>query len=102
MPGSLPASDCPFDRFPGRCTSLQGHWGLAGEARPTLTVFGSPWWCRAGPITVRSAVISTAPSGCTHEELRGGGQKRTVAWDSKHGRGIEDVLLIKMLEKYLQ
>lgn len=37
---------------------------------------------------MKSEVISTAPSSCTPGEMRGGGggQKRTVAWDSERGR----------------
>lgn len=50
-------------------------WGLF-TGRPTVTVFGSPWWSRVGPITVRSEVISTAPFGCTQRELRGGGKDK--------------------------
>lgn len=38
---------------------------------PSPTVLESPWWSRPGPITVRSEVISTAPSGCTQGESGG-------------------------------
>lgn len=33
-------------------TPLQGHYFIAEEAKPVLIVSGSPWWSRAGPITV--------------------------------------------------
>lgn len=61
---------------------------------PSPTVLESPWWSRPGPITVRSEVISTAPSGCTQGERRGGGQKRSVAWDSERGRGIRSCVVV--------
>lgn len=42
---------------------------------------------------MRSEVISTAPSGCTQGEQRGG-QKRSVALDSERGSRREAVLLV--------
>lgn len=72
-------------------------WGLSRRGQTHATVLGSPWWSRAGPITVRSEVISTAPSRSTLGEL-GGGRQRTVGWDSERGRVIEAVLLRKLLQ----
>ena len=77
---------------------IQGHGGVAGVARPMPAACGSPWWSRAGPITARSEVISTAPSGRTlgvDERSRGGGQKRTIAWDSERGRGNRGFFLCR-------
>ncbi len=51
-----------------------------------LQVLVPPGGNQAGPITVRSEVISMASSGCTQRELGGGGQKETVAWDSEQGK----------------
>lgn len=78
-------------RSAGSCGSAP-HSKVTGayleKPGPSPTVLESPWWSRPGPITVRSEVISTAPSGCTQGERRGGGQKRSVAWDTERGRGM--------------
>lgn len=71
------ASYCSFPELTGCCNPFQGHRGSRSrerQARPALTVLGSPWWSRV--ITVRSEVISTAQSSCTLGKMRGGDNKR--------------------------
>lgn len=53
------------------------------EATSQTALLESPWWSCAGPITARSQVISTAPSGCTRAEERSGAGNQSVEGEEK-------------------